>query len=168
MYGSSGRISRALTSCASVWYPWLPSVMSGPWSDASARGTTLTRLLKSLKTMLIFTLGYFLVKFAESSFSTGSRPGSWLSYDQIVSVTGPSLSNPDFFTAPSVLTELCSAPGVPPQAPASAAANTTTQSPSHRLVTVGACMPLSSDRRFAPTIPVQALGDGVLWYHRPP
>src|SRR5690242_7380676 len=90
--------------------------MSGPEPDASARGTTFTRLLKSLKTMSIFTFGYCFSKFAESSFSTGSRPGSWLSYDQMVRCTGPSLSKPEVVTAPDCFAppEPGDEPGVPP------------------------------------------------------
>src|SRR4249919_1977959 len=91
--------------------------MSGPDPDASARGTTFTRLLKSLKTIVIFTLGYCFSKLAESSFSTGSRPGSWLSYDQMVRLTGPSLSKPVVLTAPEGVAppESGDEPGVPPQ-----------------------------------------------------
>src|SRR2546430_9380017 len=86
MYLSSGRISYAFTSCASVWLPWFPSVTSGPLPDASARGTVPTRLLKSLKTRLIFTPECEASNCLLSCLSTGSRPGSWLSYDHIVSV----------------------------------------------------------------------------------
>ena len=78
-YFVSGRISFALTSCASVWKPWFPSVTSGPSPDWRARGTMATRLSKSLKTRLIFTPGWLFSKSLESCPSTGSSPGSWLS-----------------------------------------------------------------------------------------
>src|SRR5919204_3958306 len=98
--------------------------MSGPESEASARGTTFTRLLKSLKTRVIFTFGYCFSKLAESCFSTGSRPGSWLSYDQMVIQTGPSFWKPDFCTAPvgEDTAEPGEAPGVPPHPVAAASA----------------------------------------------
>src|SRR5881394_2268617 len=90
--------------------------MSGPEPDARARGTTFTRLLKSLKTMSICTLGYCFSKFAESCFITGSRPGSWLSYDQIRRWTWPSFPKPVFCTAPDGVDppEPGEEPGVPP------------------------------------------------------
>ena len=76
--------------------------------------------------MSIFTFGYCFSKFADSCFRTGSRPGSWLSYDQIRRWTGPSLSKPVVFTAPDAVAppESGDAPGVPPH-PAAAIMVTT-------------------------------------------
>src|SRR3954451_3543064 len=73
--------------------------MSGPLSDARARFTTATRLLKSLKVRLILTFGYFASNCFVSSWMTGIRPGSWLSYDHTLSVIGPSESKPSVCTA---------------------------------------------------------------------
>ena len=144
--------------------------MSGPDPDWSARGTTLTRLLKSLKTMSIFTFGYCFSKLAESSLSTGSRPGSWLSYDQIRRWTGPSLSKPVVFTAPAGVAppESGDEPGVPPQ-PAAAIIVTTAAA-------IARCV--LARCRFMLLPPSVGLGDVTLpsagrahrglWYHRPP
>src|SRR4051794_34037062 len=75
--------------------------MSGPLSDASARLTVSTRLLKSLNSMLILTFGYFAMNCLVSSWMTGIRPGSWLSYDHTFSSPGPSDSKPSIWTVGS-------------------------------------------------------------------
>src|SRR3954469_10185658 len=109
--------------------------MSGPLSDASARLTVSTRLLKSLNVRLIFTFGYFAMNCLVRSVITGIRPGSWLSYDHTLSSIGPSDSKPSVCTVGSAaavepagaggvsggagaaaVVALESEPGVPPQA----------------------------------------------------
>src|SRR3954468_23596773 len=105
-------MSLAFTSSASIWKPWLPSVMSGPLSEASARFTTATMLLKSLKVRFTLTFGYFCSNCFVSSVMTGIRPGSWLSYDQTSSLIGPSDSKPSVFTVGAAAAVLPAAPEV--------------------------------------------------------
>ena len=86
-----------MTSSASVWKPWLPSVMSGPLFESSARLTVFTSELKSMNLRLILTFGYLFSKFAVICSMTSCRPGFWLSYVQTLSSTGPSDWNPLVF-----------------------------------------------------------------------
>src|SRR3954466_2946910 len=68
--------------------------MSGPLLESSARLTVFTRSLKPMNLRLILTFGYLFSKFAVICSITSCRPGFWLSYDQTLSSTGPSDSNP--------------------------------------------------------------------------
>src|SRR6478735_6665010 len=86
--------------------------MSGPLSEANARFTTATRLLKSLKVRLILTFGYFCSNCFVSCWITGIRPGSWLSYDHTLSVIGPSDSKPSVFTVGAAAAVLAAPPDV--------------------------------------------------------